>query len=122
MEKSIDVIRKVLELSDTCQQAIEHIKSMLNEGAFDQTTSLMSDTFEGFYQLEKALPSLKKQLSDHNIESLVLQLKQSFEQVVSAYEQGRRGLVQERIQFNLQPTFHNLHGELESILRPYTLS
>lgn len=123
MEKYIDVINKILELSETCQEALAHIKGKLNEGRFEETSPLMSDVVEGFYHLEQALPGLLEQLPPGNtIEQLISQLRRSIELVVTDYEQGDSGQVQEKLQFNLQPAFQRLHRELDGVLRPYTLS
>ncbi|GGD72741.1 hypothetical protein [Paenibacillus nasutitermitis] len=122
MERYMDVMDKTLKLSETCLEAIAHIKAQLNEGQFEETSSLMSNVVEGFYHLEQALPDLLKQLPANNLEQLVQQLQQSLERVVTAYEQAKPGQVQEKLQFSLQPAFLALHRELEVVLRPYTLS
>lgn len=122
MEKYIEVITRVLDLSETCQEAIGHIKGKLNEGQFEETSALMSDVVEGFYHLEKALSELLEQLPESKIEQIIQQLQRSLELVVSAYESGNPAQVKEKLQFNLQPAFQSLHRELEAVLRPYTLS
>lgn len=122
MERQIEVMNRMLALSVTCQEAVLHIKSRLNEGQFESTSMLMSDVVEGFYHLEQALANLSVQLPPNNIEQVVRQLQQSLQHIVTAYEQGQPGQVLEKLQFNLEPALHRLHRELELALHPYTLS
>ena len=123
MDKYIAVMSRILDLSTTCQEAIAHIKGKLNEGQFGETSGLMGDLIEGYAHLEQALTPLYSQLpDDHNLEQDTQQVQQSLELVVSAYEHGQPGQVQEKLQFNLQPAFQRLHRKLETNLRPYTLS
>ena len=112
---------RVLDLSESCREALAHIKNKLNEGQFEETSSLMSDVVEGFYHLEKALKNLLEQLPINNIEHFMQQLLRFLEQIVIAYEQNNPGQVQEELQFNLQPASQSLHHELESAFRSYTL-
>lgn len=122
MEKYIDVMSRILGLSETCQEALAHIKGKLNEGQLEETSVLMSVVVEGFYHLEKALADLSDLLPDHDLEQITQQVQRSLEVIVTAYEHGQPGQVQEKLQFNLQPAFLSMHHELEAILRPYTLS
>lgn len=122
MERQIEVMNRVLELSSTCQEAVAHIKGRLNEGLFESTSLLMSDVVEGFYHLEQALANLTVQLPKNNIEQNVRQLQQSLQLIVTAYEQGQPGQVLEKLQFNLEPALHRLHRELELALHPHILS
>lgn len=117
-----DVINRILDLSETCQEAITYIKGRLNEGHFEETLVQMSEVVEAFYQLEQALSKLPEQWPDNHLEQVTKQVQRSLEWIASAYENGQPGQVQEKLQFNLQPAFHTLHRELETVLRPYTLS
>lgn len=117
-----DVINRILDLSETCQEAIAYIKGKLNEGHFQETLAQMSEVVEAFCQLEQALSKLPEQWSDNHLEQVTRQVQRSLEQIVNAYEIGHPRQVQEKLQFNLQPAFHTLHRALETVLRPYTLS
>lgn len=122
MEKHIEVMRKVLDLSETCQEAVEHIKSRLNEGELNETSSLMGDVVEGFYYMERALPGMLNVLPDNNIQFKMQRMQQSIVLMVTAYEVEKPGQVREKLQFNLQPALRSLRNELEAVLRPYTVS
>jgi hypothetical protein len=53
MEKYLDVVKRTIELSDTCLDGLEHIKGRLNEGRFEETFQMMSDVVSAFSQLGK---------------------------------------------------------------------
>jgi hypothetical protein len=55
MEKYLDVMKRTVELSDSCLGVLEHIKVRLNEGAFEDTVQLMDDFVNGCYQIEKSM-------------------------------------------------------------------
>lgn len=109
-------------MSETCQEAIIHIKIKLNEGHFEETSALMSDVVDGFYHMEQALANLPEQFDVSGLEQAAQRVQRSLELVVSAYEDGQPGQVLEKLQFSLQPAFHGLHRELDTVLRPSILS
>ncbi|WP_424766657.1 hypothetical protein [Paenibacillus sp. sgz302251] len=122
MEKHVDVMKRTIELSEGCLEALEHITVRLNEGAFEETIRLMDDLVNGFYQIEKSLQGFISKLSGHQLEETMNQLRNAIEHVVSSYEQGNRGKALEGIQLNLLPSFKGLNAELEVTFRPYILS
>jgi hypothetical protein len=123
MEKYMDVMKRTVELSESCLGAINHIKVRLNEGAaFEDSIRLMDDLVNGFYQIEKSLQGFITKLPLNQIEGLTNRLRSAMEHTVSAYEQGESGKVLEIIQFNLLPSFKSWRAELDQVLSPYLIS
>jgi hypothetical protein len=122
MEKYVNVMKRTLELSESCQEALEHIKARLNEGNFEETMRLMDDLVNGFYQIEKSVQAFSSSLPSNQMENTTNQVRKAMEHVVSAYEQGERGKVLEIIQFNLLPNYKKWKTELETTLHPFVLS
>ena len=50
--KILDIMKRTIELSETCLEGLEHIKEKLNEGQFEETIPLMNDSVVAFSQME----------------------------------------------------------------------
>jgi hypothetical protein len=122
IEKYLDVMKRMVELSETCLEGMEHIKLQLNEGRFEDSIRLMTDVVEAYHRMEKSLQDFLSQLSPNRIEELSNPLRRAFEYVVSAYEEGEGAKALEIIQFNLLPSYKKWKGELERSLNPYLVS
>jgi RNA binding exosome subunit len=119
MDKYVEVMRHVIELSETVDGGLEHIKRRINEGYFEDTIQLFTDVVEAFSHIEKSIQPLLPHLPQNNLDSLTISLHESFEYAVSAYEKGEGGKVLEIIQFNLLPMYKKWQTVLEATLRPY---
>jgi hypothetical protein len=118
----MDVMKRTVELSESCLVAIDHIKARLNEGAFEDTIRLMDDLVNGFYQIERSLQGFISKLPLNQIEGLTNRVRSAMEHTISAYEQGDGGKVLEIIQFNLLPSLKSWKAELDQVLSPYLIS
>ena len=49
MEKYLDIMKRTIELTETCYEGLEHIKEKLNEGQFVETIPLMNDSVVCFF-------------------------------------------------------------------------
>jgi hypothetical protein len=122
MEKYLDVMKRIVELAETCLEGMEHIKLQLNEGRFEDSIRLMTDVVDAYHSMEKSLQDFLSQLPPNRIEELSNTLRSAFEYMVSAYEEGKGAMALEIIQFNLLPSYKRWKGELERILNPYLVS
>lgn len=122
MEKHHDVMKRTVELSGSCVEALEHIKVRINDGAFEDTVRLMDDLVNAVYQIEKSMQGYLDQLPANGIEDKTIQLRNALDHTVSAYEQGEGGKALEIIQFNLLPSCKGWKEEIEMALHPYVLS
>ncbi len=86
MEKYLDIMKRTIELSETCLEGLEHIKGELNEGRFEETIQLMNDVVTAFSQMENSIKSIFPTLLSNHIESLTHSLRNAFEHMVTAYE------------------------------------
>jgi hypothetical protein len=119
MDKNMEIIRQANELSMTVLEGLEHSKTRINEGYFEESIQLFTDVVEAFSHIEKSIQPLLPHLPQNNLDSLTISLHESIEYTVSAYEKGEGGKVLEIIQFNLLPMYKKWQSELEATLRPY---
>lgn len=122
MEKYMDVMKRTVELSESCLEALEYIRVRMNEGVFEETVRLMDDFVNGFYQIEKSIQVFISELPTNQLEATTNQLRSAMERVITAYEQGDIGKAVETMQFNLLPSCKKWKLEIETSLRPYVLS
>lgn len=121
MDKFIEVIRRVLDLSDTCLEALEHFKMKVAAGQYEQNIELFNDIVGAFYQMEKSIkPMLKEESSA--LSNLTTDLRQAIDQVVGMYEQSRFDQMAETVDNQLLPSFTNWKQTLEEWLQPYRVS
>jgi hypothetical protein len=122
MEKYIDVMKRTIELSESCVESLENMKLRINEGAFEETIQSMDDLVNAVYQIELSIQGFVDKLPLNGIEERTTQLRKAMEHVVSAYEQGEAGQALESIQFNLLPCCKGWKTEIEKALQPHVLS
>lgn len=122
MEKHMEVIRQVNELSRTVLEGLEHIKNRINEGYYEDTIQLFTNVVEAFSKMEQSVLSLLPHLPSNHLERLTQTLGESLDYTVSLYEKGEGAKVLEALQFNLLPIYKKWQSELESRLRPFITS
>jgi len=122
MEKYLEIIRRTIELSETCLEGLEHIKGKLKEGQFTETIPLMNDSVIAFSQMEKSLQLIFSTLDSNYLESLTHSLQTAFDHTVTVYELGQLGKALEIFQFTLLPSFKKWKNEIEVVFHPYLVS
>lgn len=118
----MDIIRRVLELADTCLEGLEHAETCLKEGRFEDGIMMLHDTMHGYYQMEKALEPVLVNLPDTEIRPHSETLRNVLEHLVPIQERGEWAKALELMQFNVVPTYKKWHAELNRRLRPYVTS
>lgn len=122
MDKHIDIMRRIIELLETCLEGLEHAKSKMNEGDFENGIIMLHNMVDGYYQAELFLQPLMKDLPDNQIPRLDEDLRNSFELVTSAYEHGDSAKAMELMQFGVLPNFKKWQAELNRCLLPHIAS
>lgn len=88
MEKYMDIIRRVLELADTCLEGLEHAEICLREGRFEDCIIMLHDAVHGYYQMEKALVPVLVNLSDTEMAARSEVLRNVLDLMASLQERG----------------------------------
>lgn len=122
MEKYIDMIRKTLELLETCSEGLEHISLRLEQGHFNSTVSILEDVTAAIYEIQRASKQLLDQLPPSQIEHAADNLNYALKLVVSAYERKDLAKALEFIQANLKPSYNEWHRLMADQIRPYVTS
>lgn len=114
-----DVIKRIVELAETGLEGLKQIELDLKEGKYEQSVTLLQDTINAFYSIEKAIKPMTPNLLPNELTPLSQQLTESYQLIISAYEQRAYTKAQEIMQYNLLPSYKKWHAELDSSLLPY---
>ncbi|MTI80205.1 MAG: hypothetical protein FH758_04850 [Firmicutes bacterium] len=120
--KYYDVIKRAVDLSETGLEGMLHISSKLNEGNYQQAIPLLEDVMKACLSIDASIQPVLSELASNELESLGKKVRNGFELVVSAFEQGEPGKAQEVVQFNLMPNYKKWHAEINRVLKPLILS
>lgn len=122
MDKQIGVMKRTLELSETMGEALEYIKTQVNEGQTETTIQLANDTIIAFITIIKSMRGFLDELPSNQIEEHTDILLKGFEVLTTVYEQGQKAKIVEVLQFNVLPAYSKWRNEVEKQLQPYTMS
>lgn len=123
MEKQVEVIKRILELSQTGLEGLEYIKKRAMSGHFEETVDLFKDVFQSFNQINKAIQSLPPELENNDtITSLSASLIEGFKLMLAAYKKEGNIRPLEVLQFTLIPCYQKWQSEIDKKLGKYTTS
>lgn len=122
MEKYLEMIKKTLDLLETCNEGLEHLILRLEQGHFNQTMSMLEDITAAIYEIQQSVEQYSDQLPPSQLDHAVDNLNYALKLVVSAYEHNDRTKALELIHSNLKPTYMEWHKMLADQIRPYVTS
>ena len=117
-----EIMNRILELSDTTLEGLEHIKQRTMEGYFEQTTELFTDVMSAFHQMETALEPLLDDLETGELKAKTEELVQAMRLLLAAYEGEKDVRPIEILQFSLLPRYRSWQEALRGAMGPYTAS
>ncbi|QGG48876.1 hypothetical protein [Heliorestis convoluta] len=118
MKDQTDILRRILELSETIEEGLEHIHSQLKKGKIESTITLMEDVLTGYAEVEKSIQAILPELSSNELGNISSKLQKAFDLIIGHYENGRVNKVGEVMQFNLLPTYKAWRHEARRVLEP----
>ncbi|WHY94148.1 hypothetical protein QNK12_12065 [Neobacillus cucumis] len=121
MEKYIDVMKRILDLTDTMEKGLIHIRNQVNEGYFEASLPLVQDVISAFASVEKGLMGVEI-LPPTKLGEEFQNLRDGFSVLTEAYEQGSGGKALEVLQFNVLPNTKKWKMSLEKLFELYLVS
>lgn len=120
MDKYIDLMRYSIELTITGLEGLEYIQEQISEEPNETVIRLFADLLTAFNAIEGSIENLP--LDKNSLVETTDKLRQAFDYIVSALEEGNSAKVQEMLQFTLVPMYKNWKVELEEAFNPFILS
>ncbi|MFD0824984.1 hypothetical protein ACT8ZR_04875 [Neobacillus sp. M.A.Huq-85] len=121
MEKYNDVMKRILDLTETMEEGLTHIHNQVNEGYFEASVPLLQGVITAFASIEKSILDINN-LRQVDFKEVFQNLRQGFNVLTESYEQGSGGKALEILQFNVLPISKKWKAALEQSFEPYLVS
>ena len=118
-EKFYEVMQKAAELSETCLEGLEYIKTKLEEGQYEKTIPMLINVLNAFYTMEKSLSPIVEELQNENITKLSERLRDNFDFLITQYQMHDINKVADIIELRLLPNYKRWQKELYKSCKPY---
>lgn len=118
----MEVMRRTLELTETCVEGLRYINDQLCLGVMEKTVYLLEDTVHGYCQIVEALTLLNPFLPDQHIHIIKNQIELLFNQLISSYEQRDINSASYQLNQFVLPSFLRWRDELAASFQAYILS
>lgn len=117
----MEVMRKTLELMDTCIDGVEYITWRLHEGKMEACLYLLEDIVCGFYKMKDSMDLLNNYFSRRYDHYKEYEVENELDAIITAYKlhQINQAILHAG---RLLPRFKVWKGELEGHFRSFILS
>ncbi|MBE9916648.1 hypothetical protein G8C92_21750 [Paenibacillus donghaensis] len=122
MEQYMEVMRRSLELAETCIEGLQYISNQLYVGSIEKTVYILEDIVHGFCQIANALSLLDPFLPNYHIQDMMNIIEAIFNDLITAYEQYDIHSASSKLNQLLLPSFQMWRDELTSSFQIYILS
>lgn len=122
MEKHLDMIKKINELSQTGLEGLEHIHSKAKEGKFETTIYLFQDVFNSFREIDQTMQEALPPGNNTSIQQITASLLKGFQTLLAAYNKEENMRPLEILQFTLLPYYRKWQEEIQKHLEPCVIS
>ena len=121
MERYLQIMKNILELSDTFNQGVQHIEAQLARYEGEATIPLLHDVITAFSSIETSLNLFVSKLPGNHIETYMNQIRASLGQIVAHYEHKEYDGALHDIRLQLWPLLVHWRGQLERAFNPLIL-
>jgi len=116
MDSKTDIIGRVLRLSETTDEGLQHIYKQTMNGHFSKTMDLFTDIVSSFHEIERALMPILLDYDNLEIEEKSQKVVDSLRIMLLAYEGTKDVRPMEVLQFSLLPGFSSWQAALYDLL------
>lgn len=118
MVHNYEVIQRSLDLAETMQAGIEHIRSKFVEGRFEEMLPLLHDITQALISIQQASPQGGDDLWPSYLADPIDRMQGGLAQLVSAYENADWAKAVKAWENQVVPGFMIWKEELERCYRP----
>lgn len=117
--KDSNIIIRSTELTETILEGLTYIRTLLNQGKFEQSIYMFEDVCEAFYVIEKSVMEILQTLNDEDAKSRLESIKSVLRRTISAYEENNIIYLEEVLLHELSTTFESFYEKLKNISKVY---
>ncbi|HEY2492064.1 MAG TPA: hypothetical protein VGI33_03930 [Paenibacillus sp.] len=122
MEEYAEVMRRTLDLAETCIEGLRFISNRLDEGLMEETVYLLEDVLYGFCQITNSIHILEVFLEDHELVDITTKVELAIQDIVFTYECEDINSASSRMNGLLLPAFNSWNEGMISTFHPHILS
>lgn len=122
MNNYIDVMRRIIMLSDTIDESFRYIQEKVFRGELESLYNLIYDTIYGIHDIQLAMVPFIQKLPPNNIEVLTVELNEGLDRLVSACEKKENNEAYAALSQKLIHAYENWKNELRANMNHYILS
>ncbi|OAB42939.1 hypothetical protein [Paenibacillus glacialis] len=122
MEEYLEVMRRTVELAETCMDGLHHIHIRLNEGLMEDTLYLLEDIVCGFCQITDSIQVLEFFFLDNEPLDMTTKVEMALHDILSAYEHHDINLASYSLSSLLLPSFQSWNNGIMRTFHPHILS
>jgi len=122
VDNYIDVMRRIIVLSDTINEVYEYIKEKVHEGNLETWYTMIYDAIYSIHSIQLAMVPFIKKLPQNDIEMLTVELNKGLNLLVSACESKDINNAYSALNDKLIHAYKNWQNELKAKMNQYTLS
>lgn len=122
MEDGIEVMRRLVELAETCHEGLQYIAARLEEGHFEEMLYLFEDVVYGFCKIQDVVSHPILPRTNNRFNQLTLEIETAMHLMLTAYENNNINEGAHTINHQLVPKLNQWRDELESHFKSYILS
>lgn len=121
MNKYIEVMQRILGLSETMEEAISYMDSQIRESRFEQALVTLEDIMDAQVCICEAMVPFQARLENNGIEDYSQELQRVLGETVKLFKRGDALQMQLAVKNNLATAFTSWQEELRRVLEPYVL-
>jgi hypothetical protein len=116
-----EILKRLLELVDTCEEGLIHINKQLSEGKFEQSLEMVVNVFYSIVQVEKFIRKIQKSIPENLIGKEFKQVCMAMDNFTYAYELNKREDKFSILETELFPAFKVWKDTLNQTLGKYVI-
>lgn len=122
MEAYVEVMRRTVELSETCIEGLQYISIRLDEDLTGDTLYLLEDVVCSFCQIVSSIQLLDPYIMSSHLAVITNSIEKSLHDIMSAYESNSINFAANELNERLLPLFQSWNNELAYSFQKYILS
>lgn len=117
--KDREVCQEVLRLADLLEEDLAKLQLQLNDTDLNVTSAMIETVIKRFMGANQEIAKVRGEIDTTVLKSEAMAVQQGFDYVVNAYEEEKKGKVQEIIQFTLMPRVKTWRAKVHEVIGPY---
>lgn len=122
MDKYGEIFRRLLDLSDTVLEGLEHMEKQLAEIRYEESFVLLQDIVTGIDSIEKSLQPFVNDLSPNKLVIYIIEMEKEINELVSCYENYDIVKIKDGVTSKVLPGYLQWQQELKHMLEPFVIS